>query len=1097
MENFKHIHDKLKAFIKRYYTNEIIKGGIFFLSFGMLYLFFTLVVEYFLWLEPFSRTVLFWLFIVIEIVFLFRFILIPLFKLFGIRKGITNTEASKIIGRHFKEVDDKLLNILQLSNNRSDTDLLEASIEQKSKELKSISFKRAVNFNKNRVHLKYLLLPFLIWFLIWVTGNNSLLTQSLNRVVHHKTAFVPPAPFYFEIINKKLETVEDQSYVLRFKTIGDLIPENIRIVYDGQSYYINNSENDLLEYTFEFPINDIQFYLEGNKVRSQTYRLNVIEAPRIIDFRMVLTYPTYLKKATDTINNTGNAIVPVGTEVTWLVSAQNTESLNFVIDKNETLAGKGKGSDKMVSNESGNFSLSKKIVKNLNYEIRSSNTHLKDFEKLSYQLEVVKDEYPKIYVRSDIDSVKRAPIQFLGQLSDDYGLSRLQVVARNIENGSQSIGQIEIDKGDFEEFFYVFPNGVLLDEGTSYEIYFEIFDNDAIKGPKKTVSHTFFYHNRTQEEKEQEILEEQKQGMEQMEKAKESSEEMEKNLENFSKKLKNKERTDWNDKKELDEFLERQKRYQKMMDKNTDQMRESLEEMDDENNSSLEEKKEELDKRLEEMNDYKEKQELINELEKLADKLEKEDLLEKIDKLKEQSKQEKRSLERILELTKQFYVEKKSAQIMRKLEELSEEQLDLSTEMLNSKEEQEKLNKKFDSIQKDFKELREQNDQLKNPLEIYESQPDEKLIEMDMEEAKQSLMEEEKKEEDQRENDRAKKKQRTASKRMKELSKKMESGLLEMEMQGLEENIEDLQQVLKNLLKFSLDQEKLMLSFKDVSDKNADFPEKLKEQIVLKEYFEHIDDSLYALSLRMVKISSRIQEDISSAHYNLDKSLENIAENRIQQGMTNQQYTMTAANNLADLLSDMLQSLQNKKPGSGQGKGKDGELSLPDIIKEQQGMMKKMQEKMEGQKGQGKMGKEEMSGDQFQMYKEQKMLKEQMQQLMDRQGKGGPEGKAALQQMENLEKILLEKGIGKEALERMQELEHELLELENANLKRNEESKRKSTLGKENENNRNIEELDLENFDLNDDEMLRRQRLEMSPEYQKKVKKYFETEKKA
>ena len=33
-------------------------------------------------------------------------------------------------------------------------------------------------------------------------------------------------------------------------------------------------------------------------------------------------------------------------------------------------------------------------------------------------------------------------------------------------------------------------------------------------------------------------------------------------------------------------------------------------------------------------------------------------------------------------------------------------------------------------------------------------------------------------------------------------------------------------------------------------------------------------------------------------------------------------------------------------------------------------------------------------------------------------------------------------------------------------------------------------------FDLNDDEMLRRQRLEMSPEYQKKVKKYFETEKK-
>jgi hypothetical protein len=324
----------------------------------------------------------------------------------------------------------------------------------------------------------------------------------------------------------------------------------------------------------------------------------------------------------------------------------------------------------------------------------------------------------------------------------------------------------------------------------------------------------------------------------------------------------------------------------------------------------------------------------------------------------------------------------------------------------------------------------------------------------------------------------------------------MESGLLEMEMQGMEENIEDLQQVLKNLLKFSLDQEKVMLSFEDVSDKNADYPEKLKEQIMLKEYFEHIDDSLYALSLRMVKISSKIQEDLSAAHYNLDKSLENIAENRIQQGMTNQHYTMTAANNLADLLSDMLQNLQNQNPGSGKGKGKEGELSLPDVIKEQQGMMKKMKEGMDAQKGQGKKGKEEMSGEQYQMYQQQKLIKEQMQRLLEQEGTDGQNGKSVLEQMENLEKILLEKGISKEAIQRMQQLEHELLELENANLKRNEDSKRKATSGKQTQEDREIEELDLKKYEVKEDEMLRRQRLELSPDYKRKVKRYFETEKK-
>ena len=1097
MDNYNRIHDKLRDFIRRYYANEMIKGSILFLSFGLLYLIFTLTVEYFLWLKPLARTILFWLFVGFELGLLFWFIVLPLLKLWGIKNGITEMEASRIIGRHFAEVDDKLLNILQLRKNRADTDLLEASIEQKSKELETITFKRAINFNKNRAYIKYLLIPVFIWFIIWATGNNSVLTQSLNRVVHHKTAFIPPAPFYFEIINEKLETIEDQTFVLKFKTIGEVIPENIRIIYNGQSFYINSVENDVLNHAFEFPGNDVEFYLEGNKVRSQLYTLKVVAAPKIIDFNMELRYPAYLNKDPDTISNTGNAVIPAGTEVSWHVSSQNTKTLDFVINESKEPATVPGRIEKMRSDELGVFSLTRRVDKNMSYEIRSSNEQLKDFEKLSYELEVVRDEYPKIFVRSDIDSVSRTPIQFFGQLTDDYGLTRLQVMAKNRENGAQSIGQIEIGKGDFEEFLYNFPSGLVLEEGNSYEIFFEIFDNDAIRGPKKSVSQTFLYHNKTQDEEEEEILKEQKEGMEEMENARESGEKMEKSLEEFSKKLKNKEKTDWNDKKELDEFLERQKSYQDMMDKNSEKMMKNFDEMDDENNPLLEEKKEELKKRIEEMKAYKEKEELIKELQKLADKLEKEDLLERIDKLKEQSKQEKRTLERILELTKQFYVEKKSAQIMKQLDELSEEQLELSNDEMNSMKEQEKLNEKFDSIQKDFEEMREQNDQLKSPLDIFDSEPDEKLIEMDMKAAEKSLEKAGEDSEAEKEHkDKAAEKQKTASKRMKELSKKMESGLLEMEMQGMEENILDLQQVLKNLLKFSLDQEKVMLSFEDVSDKNADYPEKLKEQIMLKEYFEHIDDSLYALSLRMVKMSSKIQEDLSAAHYNLNKSLENIAENRIQQGMTNQHYTMTAANNLADLLSDMLQNLQNQSPGSGKGKGKEGELSLPDIIKQQQEMMERMKEGMDAKKGQGKQGKEEMSGEQYEMYQQQKLIKDQMQQLLEQEGKEGQSGKSVLEQMDNLEKILLEKGITNDAIQRMQELEHELLELENANLKRNEDSKRKATSGEQREENREIEELDLKKYQVNEDEMLKRQRLDLSPDYKRKVKRYFETEKK-
>ncbi|MGI9530584.1 DUF4175 family protein [Lutimonas sp.] len=1094
MEHYQHIHEKLKNFVRKYYTNEIIKGAIFFVFFGLLYFFITLFVEYFLWLEPLARTILFWLFIAIEFLLLLRFILIPLFKLIGIRKGITDIEASRIIGTHFQEVDDKLLNIIQLKSSKEKNELLEASIEQKSKDLQPIRFRKAIVFKRNYVYLKYMLFPLFIWFLIWITGNNSTFSASLNRVVHHQTAFAAPAPFYFKILNEKLETIQEQGFTLKFTTEGDVVPENIKIIYEGQNHYINQGQDGVYSFDFKLPQNDISFVIEGNSIRSKEYTLKVVEAPKITNFRMKLEYPAYLKKEIDTIGNTGNAVIPVGTDVTWIVDAENTEFVDF-ISVNEKTKIEGNKSTRMKGKDS-QFLLTKSIRNNLSYEIKSSNAEIKDYEVLRYQIEVVKDEYPKIAVQSDMDSIKRGPVQFLGQLTDDYGISRLQVVAKDKFNGKQSIGKISVDRSDFEEFFYVFPEGILLEEGHNYEVYFEVFDNDAIRGPKRTVSRTFSYRNKTEQEEAFEILKEQKEGIEDIEKVKESSEDLEKEMDAFSKKLKNKENADWNDKKQLEDFIKRQKQYQEMMDQNSENMKENLDEMDEEDDPALKEKKEALKERWDELSEYKEKEELIKELEALAEKLQKEDLLEKIDKLKEQSKQEKRSLERILELTKQFYVEKKSAQIMEKLKELSEEQLDLSTEENNSSEEQDKLNRKFDSIKKDFNELREQNDALKQPMDIFESKPDEKLIDMDMKDAEKSLEDSENKDEQQSKNaqEKAKEKQRAASKRMEELSKKMESGLMEMEMQGMEENIKDLQQILKNLLRFSLDQEDLMLSFESVSSRNADFPDKLKEQIKLKENFEHIDDSLYTLSLRMVKLSSKIQEDLSAAHYNLDKSLENIAENRIQQGMSNQQYTMTAANDLADLLSDMLQSMQNQKPGSGKGKGKEGEMSLPDVIKEQQGMMKKMKDGMDSQKGQGKKGKEAMSSEQFQMYQEQKMLKDELQKLMDKEGAGGQKGKAALQQMEELEKILLEKGITKETLERMQELEHELLELENANMERNKDKKRESETNVNDFEQRQIEELKIQNDLRNESEFLKRKRLELSPEYKKRVKEYFEQE---
>ncbi len=1093
MNNYRQIHEKLRKFIRKFYVNEIIRGSILFLSLGLIYFLFTLFIEHTLWLGTLGRTVLFWLFILTEFFLLARFIVIPVLKLLGLKKGISDDEASLIIGKHFHEVEDKLLNIIQLKGENASTDLLEASIEQKAAELKPVPFRSAVRFKTNVKYLKYLSLPLLIVLGIWFTGNKSFFTESLNRVVHHQTVFLPPAPFHFEIVNEELRTIEDESFTLRFVTEGDIAPEVVSISYSGESYYLNRSDEGEWEYTFQYPSENLDFVLQGNEVKSRPYTLTVIRAPKITDFMMTLEYPKYIQREGSKISNTGNAVVPEGTLVKWEVSSKNAEELNFWTT-GQNGQDEARSSEKMKREDDGPFVFEKNITRPIQYQVSSSNSELRDFETLSYQIEVVRDEYPKIFVRSDIDSTSRGPVNFAGQLTDDYGVSRLQVIAKNMQTGKQSIGKIETGRSDFEEFFYIFPQGILLDEGASYEVYFEVFDNDGINGSKRTVSQSFFYRNRSEEELEREILEEQEQGIKSLEGSKDEGNDLEEEMEELSDKLRSQENLDWNDQNELDDFLERQKKYREMMEKNSEKMLENLKEMDEEDNPLLNEKKEELQERWEEMKDLRSKQDLIRELEELADKLEKEELLDKLEKLEEQSKQEKRSLERILELTKQFYVEKKTARIMEQLEKLSEEQLDLSTEEYNNADNQDKLNQKFDSIQQEFNELREQNESLKEPMSIPDTEADEKLIDMEMNQAREELEKSEKQEgSEQKESSKsAKEKQRSASRRMKELSNQMQSGMMAMEMQAIEENIEDLKLILKNLVTFSEDQEYLMVNLEEVSDRNADFPALLKEQIKLKEHFEHIDDSLYTLSLRLVQLTSEIEKDLTNAHYNLNRSLENMSENRIQQGRGNQQYTMTAANNLADMLSGMLESLQNQQQmGSGQGSGKE-QMSLPDIIKQQQGMMEKMEQGMEKQGKEGKQGQEEMSGEQFQLFQEQQMLRQKLKELLDQQGSGGKEGKQALDAMEELERMLLEKGFTKETLERMQKLEYELLELENASLKKKKDNKREATTNFKEFDPGKQQEILWKKLKGEEKELLRRENIRMQPDYQKKVKNYFD-----
>jgi hypothetical protein len=296
VQNKNIIYNKLERFIKKFYANELIKGILLFVGLGLLYFIFTLLIEYFLWLSIQGRTLLFWLFVLVESYLLIRYIAFPLFKLFKLQKGINYEQAAHIIGRHFSEVQDKLLNFLQLTHQNQTSELLLASIEQKAAALQPIPFSNALIFTNNKKFLPYTFAPIVLLLLFFITGNSEIITNSFTRIVHYKTAYTPPAPFEFVVLNNTLIAQQHSDFTLQVRTRGKVIPENVAIKIGEEEYYLQSVQPGLFEHTFSKPTQDILFSLQANNIQSNTFRLEVVDVPTITNFQMQLHYPAYLGK---------------------------------------------------------------------------------------------------------------------------------------------------------------------------------------------------------------------------------------------------------------------------------------------------------------------------------------------------------------------------------------------------------------------------------------------------------------------------------------------------------------------------------------------------------------------------------------------------------------------------------------------------------------------------------------------------------------------------------------------------------------------------------------------------------------------------------
>lgn len=1104
---------KLDEFIKKYYINQLLRGCIFFtISAIVIYLFIT-SAEYIGNFNSTIRFVLFSFWLLTNTIAIVYFIVIPLLKLYKIGKTLSYKDAAIIIGKHFQNIQDKLLNALLLEEmavQHPDNSLLLASIEQKSNELSPIPFTKIIDLKENVKYLKWLIPPAIIMLLIFIFIPD-LFQSSTKKIIHYKESFYTPS-FLFEIENDQLQCLQNQPFELKIKLKGQIIPEKVFVSINGNDFQMQKLKKNEFSFLFKNPQKDIPFTLKALDVENE-YVLKVLPKPTITGFSIQLLYPKYLHKPNETIHNTGNLIIPEGTRIIWSFNTINTSKLHLVF----------KDTSFILYPQNNQTQFTQIFKTSTPYILAAQNQHVPyPTDSTFFNIQVIPDQYPSIEIHQSKDSsTLQFNPSFFGIIKDDYGFTKLEFHATIFTTDSnQKEQQIHIQNKipiantltQTFNYFITQENFPTLHPGDKVEYYFEVYDNDGINGPKKTRSEIRVYNFPSESEINKNISQNSEQIKSELESNIQQAQSIQKELNELYKKIMDKKQISFEDKKALQNILQKQKSIQQSIESLKEKLNQNKElQNQKEFNEELLEKYEQLQKLLDEIM-TPELQKLLKELEELANKiLDKNQLQQKIEELKLNTRDLEKELDRTLEIFKQFQLEQKLKESIEQLNQLQQQQLQLSQqtddkkfnpqELLNK---QEQLNQSFNELQKQIQEIKNINQSLQYPNNLPDTEKQQQAIQNEQQQATEQLKN--------KNTSKSAKHQKNASDKMKEMQQQLQQALEKMQEEQQSESEENLKQILDNLLNLSFEQENILQQLKNTKPTDPKYAQIARQQKKLLDQSRIIEDSILALSKRNPQLSSTLNREISNIQKNSYQSIQQLAEHNSALASMYIQKTFTSINNLALMLNESLENLQQqmknpgqkpgsgscKKPGSGQGQRPSSQPSTPklsELQKQLNEQLKKLKEGMQkGQQDNGKLPGGSIAEQLAKMAAQQEFLRQQLQELMQKlkqQGKN-PGGDIA-SMMEETEKDIVNNKITNQTLLRQQEILTRLLESEKALREQEEDQKRESREPKKHPLSNQNQNLEYNTYINKEIEDILSAPIYLKPFYKEKTQQYLNT----
>jgi len=914
---------------------------------------------------------------------------------------------------------DVIINAFQLEKSNSTIEsnsLSNSYIDGISKKLNRLNLKKLFPTRLSEfwkmINLLILSLGMIMIVLFWNSTSNAII-----RWAHPYHEFEVPKPFYIEGITRNIHLLGGESSPLNFKAFGQ-VPDSLYLELIPSSndtsilFIMNKDSNGLYTYEVEEVYEDYRyrayspaeyFWQAWDKIITPYYYISVTDRPIMEEFTIKISPPDYsglpisIQKA-----NQSDVNALIGTSIRIdLKSNRKLKNGYLSLNKQKTpLKIKGKRA-------AGGFIFKEDALLTILLEDHRGITNQ---NPIPYHLQVIPDLKPEMSIIQpqpllELGTEQLIPIQI--KIEDDFGFSTLQIgyeIKRPsyIENQSQiSIFPIYISdpkvlSQEIKSIWKLNEYNLMPEDEVHY--HFELYDNDKVSGPKKSISITYIAKLPSLgdlfasiEEKEDKMVDDLIMSSNEIDKIQDQ-------LKNLELEMLKSDKIDWAQKQQIEETLSK-------IQEETEALKNIAESMEAINQAA--EKHELFSNEL--MLKFSELRELVNEIldpelmndldeiKKALDKMNTKELMKAMENLSSNLDNVEQQLDRFLDIFKRIKAEQKLNETVQRLDKLVEQQEQINDKIqeLNSESDKNLLEQlSFDEKRNsnEFSNIREIMEEAANAMGEFDKESSQALEDLERSRAAnetESLMNQTIRQLQKNRKEMAKQKSASALGNIKNIQSEMNEIKNQFEKNTTQEMTLKFQKIMKDLLELSKNQESLEKITRSMPRNSQRLGEMAGKQQFIQNQLTKIVSEIIELSKKTFAVTPKIGQGMGMANNHMEEAKKRLAERNGRGAANNQKSAMEGLNSAILAVSQSMNQMQS----TGSASGFEQFLKrMQQMSGQQQGINNESMQLALGQLSssikEGLMGR---------LLSQQQQVQKNLQQLMNESKKSGEDGLGDLQ----------------------------------------------------------------------------------------------------